>query len=102
MENQFTERVSNSTTEELIELYKEELKGKNYLGSELFELVKIELTKREMAFEQLSSNQSNSSAKWYDDWSSFMFTVALSVAIGVLVAAFIIYLILRNEISRSF
>ncbi len=39
---------------------------------------------------------------WYHNWGAFMFTVAMAVALGTLVAAYIIYLALSTKVGKSF
>lgn len=44
----------------------------------------------------------NQEKPWYHSWGAFMFTVATAVAIGMIVATYIIYLVLNEKIGKSF
>ena len=39
---------------------------------------------------------------WYHNWGTFMFTVAIAVAIGTLAAAYIFYLVLSDKLGNPF
>jgi hypothetical protein len=52
--NQYSEVMSQKSTEELIELYRKGIRGKEYLVTESFEAVKAELTSRGLTGNTLS------------------------------------------------
>ena len=66
--------------------------------------IKIENEDEQEEYEEYEEDEEveDVDSKWYHNWWAFMFTIAISVAVGMLIAGYIIYIIISDKIERSF